>query len=132
LVTLNKSLQKPDTIQFDPDVWILRDVTKTASSVADYVIPSAFELYQNYLNPFNPSTTFRFALGSMSRVRILIYTELGQLADVIHCGEMDPGYHTKSWHATLASDLYFYRLEATPTNGIDMSYFAAKKMLIIR
>ena len=56
-------------------------------------VPSSYELYQNFPNPFNPSTTIYYGLPKDSPVDIFIYDLLGNL--VLHLREdmQDAGYH---------------------------------------
>ena len=76
-----------------------------------------FKLYPNYPNPFNPSTTIRFAIPEPSRVDIKIYNIKGQLVKVVKNEFMDKGIHTVQWHGndnnnhTVASGIYFIRIQ---------------------
>lgn len=123
---------KPDTVQFDPEVWILRDVTKLSSVVGDGQVPQRFELLQNYPNPFNPSTTIRFNIQSRSLVRLCIYDILGRLAKEISNGEMEAGQYQETWDADLPSGLYFYRLEAVPISNPLKRFVGVKKMIVVK
>jgi hypothetical protein len=41
-------------------------------------VPSQYKLYQNYTNPFNPTTKIRFALPNSSFTKLVIYDLLGR------------------------------------------------------
>jgi hypothetical protein len=119
-------------VQFDPDVWILRDVTKLSSVIGDSRIPQRFDLLQNYPNPFNPSTTFRFSIQARSRVRLSIYDVLGRLAEEIRNAELEAGQYQETWDAHLPSGLYFYRLEAVTINNPSNVFVDVKKMIVVK
>lgn len=72
-----------------------------------------FRLYQNFPNPFNPSTTIRYHLPSRSHVLLAIFNILGQRVGLLEDGEREAGYHEVKFDATgLASGVYFCRLKA--------------------
>ena len=76
-------------------------------------LPDRFALYQNYPNPFNPVTTIEFALPSAEKVRVRVFSLLGEeLTELVH-GPLPAGYHTIRWDAAgLANGVYFLLLEA--------------------
>ncbi len=68
-------------------------------------LPTRFELYRNYPNPFNPETTLRFDIPALSReklapVTIEIYNTLGQKIRTLFHGEVEPGVHELTWDGT--------------------------------
>ena len=72
-----------------------------------------FELFVNYPNPFNPSTTIRYALPERSYVTLTVFNTLGQLVATLVEGEMEPGYHDVRFDGSqFASGVYLYRLQA--------------------
>jgi hypothetical protein len=76
-------------------------------------LPTAFELAQNFPNPFNPSTTIHFAMPATDRVRLAIYNLRGEIVRVLVDDERAAGYHRVTFNARrLASGTYFYRLES--------------------
>ncbi len=66
-------------------------------------LPARIELYPNYPNPFNPSTTLRFALREAGTVRLEIRNVRGQLVQVVADRVFDAGTHTLSWNGTDAA-----------------------------
>jgi hypothetical protein len=92
----------------------------------DVTGPKEFTLYQNYPNPFNPTTTIKFALPVDSRVKINVYSSLGQLVETLVDGEMQSGYHEINFDASrYSSGVYLYQLQAN-------DYVSVKKMLLIK
>jgi hypothetical protein len=76
-------------------------------------IPGTVELDHNYPNPFNPSTTIRYALPERSRVTLSVYNTLGQEVATLVNNTEGPGYHEVKFDGSnLASGVYFYRLQA--------------------
>jgi hypothetical protein len=70
-------------------------------------------LYQNYPNPFNPSTTIKYELPKPSVVRLNVYDMLGREVSVLVNERREAGvYEVKFDGSTLASGVYFYRLQA--------------------
>ncbi len=89
-------------------------------------IPDVYSLDQNYPNPFNPSTLIRYGLPERARVRLAVYSALGQEVAVVRSGEMDAGYHEDRFDGHgLASGVYFYRIEAG-------TFVQIRKFVIIR
>lgn len=74
-------------------------------------LPNQFELYNNYPNPFNPTTTIRFALPLEGPVKLSVYDILGRkVADLIN-ENLPADFHEITWNAqNLASGVYIYRL----------------------
>jgi hypothetical protein len=90
------------------------------------IIPNAFALYQNFPNPFNPSTTIKFELPKSSHVSLAVYDILGREQSVLVNERRNAGvYEVKFDGSNLASGVYFYRLEAG-------DFVQTKKLLILR
>jgi hypothetical protein len=96
------------------------------TSVTSRDIPAQFTLMQNYPNPFNPSTAITFGLPERSRVRLIVYNTLGEQVAGLSDGEMEAGYHTVRFDASmLSSGIYFYRIEAG-------SFVQTRKFVLLR
>lgn len=100
------------------------------SSLEKSVLPTNFELSQNFPNPFNPSTTIRFSLPTASDWQLSIYNVSGQLVRQFS-GSNEAGFVDVTWNATdragspVASGVYFYKLNAG-------DFAATKKMLLMK
>ncbi len=96
------------------------------TDVAEDAIPTEFALYQNFPNPFNPTTNIKFALPKESNVTLKIYNVLGQEVETLISKVMPAGYHTVDFNATkLSSGMYIYRIEAD-------NFVQVKKMLLMK
>jgi hypothetical protein len=89
-------------------------------------VPVAYRLYQNFPNPFNPTTEIVFDLPVTSNVKLQVFNTLGQLVTTVVNEARAAGQYKIHWDASdLASGLYIYRIEA---NG----FVDAKKMVLLR
>jgi len=94
-----------------------------------------FYLEQNYPNPFNPVTIIQFAINKREFVTLKIYDVLGGEIETIVNEYLEAGVHSKLYiaNSTLASGVYFYRLQvADPEINSGQGFVATKKMLMIK
>ncbi len=90
------------------------------------VIPVYHHLYQNFPNPFNPSTTITYDVGSETDVEISVYSLLGQKVASLVNERKPVGRYTVDFRADgLAGGIYFCRMNV---NGILLN----QKMLLLR
>lgn len=91
--------------------------TGVVTAVGD-VAPPALTLGQNQPNPFNPSTSISFQLAGRAHARLFIYDVNGARVRTLVDREMAAGSHRVDWNGTnsrgetVASGVYYYRLEA--------------------
>lgn len=95
-------------------------------------IPQDYSLLQNFPNPFNPTTTIRYALPFDSRVTIKIYNVLGQVVkwlkeEVTSAGNYEVQFNSDN----LSSGIYFYRINAESIQGNE-KYSSIKKMILLK
>ncbi len=90
-------------------------------------IPTVFSLSQNFPNPFNPSTTIKYALPKDVKVTIKVYDILGKLVTTIINGELKKaGYYEERFDGSnYASGVYFYRIQAG-------EFVQSKKMVLVK
>lgn len=103
----------------ETDSWSLLTTIKYVQAGTNAVIaeqsaaPAGYALAQNHPNPFNPSTTIRYALAKAGRVTLKIYNLAGQEVTTLVEGDKAAGEHEIKWTpANLASGVYLYRLHA--------------------
>jgi GH35 family endo-1,4-beta-xylanase len=76
-----------------------------------------FILYNNYPNPFNPSTNVDFYLPASAFVSLTIHNVLGEKIETLVNGEVSVGRHSFIWNAKsasgvqVASGIYIARLK---------------------
>lgn len=69
-------------------------------------------ILSNHPNPFNPSTTLRFALAEQAQVRLTVYDMLGREVERLVEGVQEAGTHEVTFDASgLPSGTYMYILE---------------------
>lgn len=81
--------------------------------IVEPTVPVDYELYPNYPNPFNNSTTIRFGLPKMSYVTIKVYNILGQMVKLLADNQrFDAGVQRVSFTGNnLSSGVYFYTIQ---------------------
>ena len=89
-------------------------------------MPNKTTLYNNYPNPFNPSTEIRFFIAKQSNVKLSIFNSSGQKVKDLVNDRLNKGMHLMKFSAgDLNSGVYYYVLE---TEGNKFS----EKMLLIK
>jgi hypothetical protein len=64
-------------------------------------VVSEYKLYNNYPNPFNPSTTLKFNIPSFTEnVELIIYDILGKKVQTLHSGSVNKGQFISQWNGT--------------------------------
>lgn len=83
------------------------------AKLVEETLPTQFEILNNYPNPFNPTTTLRFALPESNKVQMVIYDVMGRKISTLISQRMEAGYHSIEWNAShLASGVYIVELVA--------------------
>ncbi len=104
-----------------PDSCTLVGVESNGSN-----IPTAYKLYNNYPNPFNPVTSIKYDLPKASLVKIVLYDILGREVATLVNEKKEAGSYVIQWDASgYASGAYFYKIEA----GV---FIETKKMVLIK
>ncbi len=87
---------------------------------------NSYTLYQNYPNPFNPTTQINYSIEKAGMVTLNVYDVLGRKVASLINEYQTAGSHTLNFNAaSLASGIYFYRLEAGNYNSV-------KKMILMK
>ena len=78
------------------------------------IAPKEFALYQNFPNPFNPTTTIRFTVEKSGPTTLVVYNLVGQVVARLFDGMAVAGrYQTVKLDAgRFASGMYLYRLQS--------------------
>lgn len=93
--------------------------TANATSINDKIFPEEFYLFNNYPNPFNPSTTIKFqipAIGNQleyAHTTLKVYDLIGNEVALLLNEQKSPGIYEVKWNAdNLSSGVYFVQLKA--------------------
>jgi hypothetical protein len=92
-----------------------------------YALPQQASLMDAYPNPFNPSTTLRFALPKEAAVKLEVFDLNGRRVFLAADRPFAAGFHTVAFDASnLASGTYLYRL------SVDGKSISTKKMTLLK
>jgi hypothetical protein len=125
-------------------------VDKVVSVQDEIALPSRFNLYQNYPNPFsarggsaiggNPATTIKYSLpfaatghalslqhaDGLLAIELVVYDLLGRKVATLVNKQQSPGIYEVKWDASgLPSGIYFYKLTAG-------DFTSTKKMILLQ
>lgn len=94
-------------------------------------LPTIAQLYTNYPNPFNPSTTIRVDLNQDQFVSLDIYNVRGEHVSNLISGDQLAGQYSLHWDATdsfgevLPAGVYIYTLRTTES-------VSSKRMMLLK
>ena len=97
----------------------------------DMMIPGEFALYNNYPNPFNPTTVLDYDIPENSFVNVTIYDMTGRRVKTLVNANQSAGFKSVVWDATnfvgqpVATGVYFYRIVAG-------DFVQMKKMVFVK
>ncbi len=95
------------------------DLPDRDSGNGESTLPTAYRLYRNYPNPFNPLTHIQFDLPDQQQASLVIYDILGHRVRELLLDTLPAGRHTVTWDATdqrgypVSSGIYFYVLQTS-------------------
>lgn len=93
-------------------------ITAIAPGTGGTSTPGRFALYQNFPNPFNPSTRIQFEIPKAVQTSVVVYDLLGKRVRTVVNEEMHAGAHVAVWDGrndagqTVATGVYIYKLTA--------------------
>jgi len=121
----------PDVITSSASASYTKTSFAKAQGSLHETIPATTELLGNYPDPFNPSTTIRYALSADSHVTLRIYNMLGQTVGTLVNEPQKAGYQSVVWNgrndsgAGVAGGIYIYRVTAD-------RFVATKQMVLLK
>jgi len=105
--------------------WVFR-TGFTNIQLFSFEIPKDYKLYENYPNPFNPSTKIRFDLPNSAFVKLKIYALTGRELNELINEYLQAGSYVKEFSSMdLPSGVYFYKLSTK-------DFTAVKRMVVIK
>ncbi|PID27949.1 MAG: hypothetical protein CSB55_07140 [Candidatus Cloacimonadota bacterium] len=88
-------------------------------------------LYNNYPNPFNPSTALKFSLNEAGEVDLTVYNAKGEKVKTVAKGVYGSGMHEIIWNGKdsnnkdVASGIYYFKMRSG-------RYTGSKKMILLK
>ena len=95
------------------------------------MIPEKFALYDNFPNPFNPTTQITIDLPEDAYTELTVWNIMGQQVATVYSGSLNAGRHNVTFNgrdmngSMLSSGMYIYRVTAG-------KYNATKKMTLMK
>jgi hypothetical protein len=120
--TVNAGFKNPNPRRWD-SVMVNISITDVGENPSN---PGTFKLYDNYPNPFNPSTTIVYSLPEAAFTSLKIYDAVGNEVSSLVNETKSSGTYEVEFNATdLSSGIYYYTLQAG-------SFNQTKKMILIK
>ena len=89
-------------------------------------LPKEFKLYNNYPNPFNPTTNIKFDIPKSSYVKLIVYDVLGREIKTLVNEKLNAGRYDINWDGSdYPSGVYFYKLATD-------DYVSVKRMVLLK
>ncbi len=89
-------------------------------------VPGQYSLYQNFPNPFNPSTSIKYDIPKSSNVKLVVYDMMGKEVTVLVNEKQQTGIYEVKWDASsYSSGLYFIKIQTE-------SFSETKKMMLVK
>ena len=90
------------------------------------LLPTQYELFNCFPNPFNPTTNISYSIPELSNVTLKVYDILGNEITTLVNEQKSPGLYTVQFDSkNLSSGIYFYTLQTK-------TYSATKKMILLK
>lgn len=89
-------------------------------------MPKEYNLFNNYPNPFNPTTIISYSLPKQSYVELKIYDMLGrEVSTLVNKEQIAGEYKIKFDGTSLPSSIYIYSIHAG-------EFRASKKLMLLK
>jgi len=90
------------------------------------IVPTKFELAQNYPNPFKEKTTIKYCVPEKMKIRLEVFDSRGNKVRTLVDELKEAGTYKVEFNAEdLLSSEYIYKLESR-------DYFESKKMVLAK
>ncbi|MGE5681718.1 MAG: T9SS type A sorting domain-containing protein [Bacillota bacterium] len=124
---------KQDVGQKSP-AWAVLGPAGAPVSVNEKVhVPLSLELFANYPNPFNPSTTIKYSINTSADITLYVYNPLGQVVSEMRKANAPAGFGEFKFNAgRLSSGVYFYQIKVKDLSDSKMLESRVNKMIILK
>jgi len=107
-------------------VWNFRTVNSSGINIVSTEIPSEYKLYNNYPNPFNPSTNIKYQITNNRFTTLKIFDILGrEIKTLVNEFQKSGIYEVQFSLDGFESGVYFYKLQSGDFSDV-------KKMILIK
>jgi len=109
---------------------VYHDLTNGFITVGE-LIPTTFELNDNYPNPFNPSTTIHYGLPEDAQISLVIYDILGREVSTLVSEVQEAGWYDVRWYGLdesgrpMSAGIYLLRIQT-------QNFVEVKRMILVR
>jgi hypothetical protein len=99
-----------------PDIKRIQFTQAPITEISRTGNPGSFTLYQNFPNPFNPSTTIHYVISQSGWVELKVFNIAGQMVKQLASAYLIPGQYEIDWAGTdiynqaVPNGLYFCRI----------------------
>ena len=125
------AMNASDTGDFSAPVSITTGDTVETGINTFGEIPHSFVLYQNFPNPFNPTTNIKYQIADFGFVSLKVYDILGREVEMLVNERQAPGSYSVNFNAAgLPSGVYFYRIDVVGESR--KSFSSAKKLVLVK
>ena len=137
IYTVNAGFKNPNPRRWD-SVVVNISITDIGGHSSN---PTSFRLFDNYPNPFNPSTVISYQLPVSGYVSLKVYDILGnEIATLVDeyksAGKYTIEFNSHSGNSVtgeLSSGIYLYKLQSgNPSTGSGQVFTETKKMMLVR
>ena len=113
-------------LEGDISAWESNGLFMVSSLGIKQVLPEQYSLSNAYPNPFNPTTTIKFAVPEDIKVTLEVYDINGRKINILIDSNIEKGYHSVVWDATnYSSGIYFVKM-------ISDEYINTQKIMLIK
>lgn len=103
-----------------------KDINPSDNTTNDNIEIKNYALFENYPNPFNPSTTIKYQLPQDGFVSLKVFDALGREVKTLANEFKAKGYYTINFDCSgLSSGIYFYQLKSG-------NFISTKKMVLTK
>jgi hypothetical protein len=115
-------------------IWQLPAISTGVARPLAQEVPTAYFLYQNFPNPFNPLTVIRFDVPVSSQVSLVVVNVLGEEVARLVSERKEPGSYEARFDASyISSGVYFYRMQADePSFRSGQSFVQTRKLILLK
>ncbi len=112
--------------RYETDTTFVAKQNNLAKLNEQPIIPTENKLYDNYPNPFNPTTIIKYSLKDDGKVSLKIFNSLGEEVRTL-VNEIKPAgnYEVEFNASELPSGIYIYSIQAG-------EYISSKKMILLK